>query len=750
MSNGFHVSTADGLTHTVLGNLAELSNDIFWMYDNHNKTRIWFASKENRLKYQIPDTVSFGIPEDYEAFIHTLDTTRFERRLSHEGADHKQYLIEEKIKITRGTDQRATQILGVWRDITADADRHETILPNERDTNSSQHQLLLTEELNQTHQQLLANYHQLLEREHLLSLTQRLTKIGSWEYEYSSQKFQWSEEMYNIFGVDKNTDIQDFDFHLALYEENSKELITHVYQQLIAGITKNFDVTVQIITPLGYKKWLRVVGESLENQKYSERAVGVTYDITYFKESEARLKASKEGFSKAFNNNPDPMMIIRKSDMVIMNANKKVIPVLEYTPNELIGRNILEAGLFTSPTEWLPEISGDDDYKEFEAVWYKKSGIRINALISGSVAEIQGEQNYIVVIKDITERKEAEEKLRRSEANIKATINNTSVMVWSVDRDLRYVMMNNPFLDYVKTNYGFSMEPGMLISPETGDANALALHRSWEEYYKRALSGETFNVTEERCGLILAYSFNPIIENNKLIGVSIFAEDVTQKIAQQNELAAARQALAEYKLMALRSAMNPHFIFNALNSIQYFITERDRANAINYLSTFSKLIRGILNNSKSNAIRLHEELTLLKHYINLELLRFENKFEFILDIEDDLDIYSLEIQPLIIQPFVENAIIHGLYNSYSKGILRISIRKQNPGTLFVIIEDNGIGREAARKLREKNFPSHTSVGISITEERLRIMSKDLPIHIEDLVDENGVAAGTRVTLSLTL
>jgi PAS domain S-box-containing protein len=750
MSNGFHVSTADGLTHTVLGNLAELSNDIFWMYDNHNKTRIWFASKENRLKYQIPDTVSFGIPEDYEAFIHTLDTTRFERRLSHEGADHKQYLIEEKIKINRGTDQRATQILGVWRDITADADRHETIVPNERDTNSSQHQLLLTEELNQTHQQLLANYHQLLEREHLLSLTQRLTKIGSWEYEYSSQKFQWSEEMYNIFGVDKNTDIQDFDFHLALYEENSKELITHVYQQLIAGITKNFDVTVQIITPLGYKKWLRVVGESLENQKYSERAVGVTYDITYFKESEARLKASKEGFSKAFNNNPDPMMIIRKSDMVIMNANKKVIPVLEYTPNELIGRNILEAGLFTSPTEWLPEISGDDDYKEFEAVWYKKSGIRINALISGSVAEIQGEQNYIVVIKDITERKEAEEKLRRSEANIKATINNTSVMVWSVDRDLRYVMMNNPFLDYVKTNYGFSMEPGMLISPETGDANALALHRSWEEYYKRALSGETFNVTEERCGLILAYSFNPIIENNKLIGVSVFAEDVTQKIAQQNELAAARQALAEYKLMALRSAMNPHFIFNALNSIQYFITERDRANAINYLSTFSKLIRGILNNSKSNAIRLHEELTLLKHYINLELLRFENKFEFILDIEDDLDIYSLEIQPLIIQPFVENAIIHGLYNSYSKGILRISIRKQNPGTLFVIIEDNGIGREAARKLREKNFPSHTSVGISITEERLRIMSKDLPIHIEDLVDENGVAAGTRVTLSLTL
>ncbi len=750
MSNGFHVSTADGLTHTVLSNLAELSNDIFWMYDNHNKTRIWFASKENRLKYQLPDTVSFGIPEDYEAFIHTPDTTRFERRLSHEGADHKQYLIEEKIKITRDTDQRATQILGVWRDITADADRHETILPNERDTNSSQHQLLLTEELNQTHQQLLANYHQLLEREHLLSLTQRLTKIGSWEYEYTSQKFQWSEEMYNIFGVDKNTDIQDFDFHLALYEENSKELITHVYQQLIAGITKNFDVTVQIITPLGYKKWLRVVGESLENQKYSERAVGVTYDITYFKESEARLKASKEGFSKAFNNNPDPMMIIRKSDMVIMNANKKVIPVLEYTPNELIGRNILEAGLFTSPTEWLPEISGDDDYKEFEAVWYKKSGIRINALISGSVAEIQGEQNYIVVIKDITERKEAEEKLRRSEANIKATINNTSVMVWSVDRDLRYVMMNNPFLDYVKTNYGFSMEPGMLISPETGDANALALHRSWEEYYKRALSGETFNVTEERCGLILAYSFNPIIENNKLIGVSVFAEDVTQKIAQQNELAAARQALAEYKLMALRSAMNPHFIFNALNSIQYFITERDRANAINYLSTFSKLIRGILNNSKSNAIRLHEELTLLKHYINLELLRFENKFEFILDIEDDLDIYSLEIQPLIIQPFVENAIIHGLYNSYSKGILRISIRKQNPGTLLVIIEDNGIGREAARKLREKNFPSHTSVGISITEERLRIMSKDLPIHIEDLVDKNGVAAGTRVTLSLTL
>jgi LytS/YehU family sensor histidine kinase len=202
--------------------------------------------------------------------------------------------------------------------------------------------------------------------------------------------------------------------------------------------------------------------------------------------------------------------------------------------------------------------------------------------------------------------------------------------------------------------------------------------------------------------------------------------------------------------MALRSVMSPHFIFNVLNAIQYYIAKNDRLNAINYLSTFSKLVRSILTHSVSNKITLAEEIEMLKNYISLEMLRFENKFDFNIEVIDQVDIDNIEIPSLLIQPYVENAILHGLYNKNEKGTLSIRIKEEDEVVIFEI-EDDGVGREVATKLRQQNFPSHKSMGVKLTEERLKLINSQnlADFEIEDLVDARG-PSGTRVTIRITL
>ena len=274
----------------------------------------------------------------------------------------------------------------------------------------------------------------------------------------------------------------------------------------------------------------------------------------------------------------------------------------------------------------------------------------------------------------------------------------------------------------------------------------LRLQKKWIKRYERALNGEIFKESQQIGERYMDYSLSPIVGRNGITGVSIFAEDVTERIQKERELASANKTIGELKLMALRSVMNPHFIFNALNSIQFFIAKNDRLNAINYLSTFSKLIRGILTNSVNNKVKLTDEIELLKHYVNLELLRFEEKFEFILSVSPTLDVDNIEVPSLLIQPYVENAILHGLYNKQSKGILKISVREDQDSVLFEI-EDNGIGREAARKLRQQNFPQHKSMGTILTEERFKLinMEEKASFEIRDLFEDEK-SAGTLVKI----
>jgi ligand-binding sensor domain-containing protein len=210
--------------------------------------------------------------------------------------------------------------------------------------------------------------------------------------------------------------------------------------------------------------------------------------------------------------------------------------------------------------------------------------------------------------------------------------------------------------------------------------------------------------------------------------------------------------LSNAELKALRAQMNPHFVFNAINSVQYFITGNDPISSQKYLSKFAKLIRYVVDNSKPAAIPLIKELEALNLYLDLESLRFENKFEYKIDVSNNVDIDNIKIPSMLIQPFVENAIWHGLMHKESKGKINVSIDIKDQ-VLICIIEDNGVGRKKSREIvKEKNNDFHKSVGMSITQERLDILNQinnsNLTMTIIDLEDSNGNGIGTRVELNL--
>jgi hypothetical protein len=213
---------------------------------------------------------------------------------------------------------------------------------------------------------------------------------------------------------------------------------------------------------------------------------------------------------------------------------------------------------------------------------------------------------------------------------------------------------------------------------------------------------------------------------------------------------ALREHMAELEMRALRAQMNPHFIFNCLNSINRYIVKSDNATASLYLTRFAKLIRLILDNSNSKKVLLSNELEALKLYIEMERIRFDNKFDYRMIVDEGVHTDSIGVPSLIIQPYVENAIWHGLLHKEGNGSLWVKIRMLDENTLECVIEDNGVGREKAAEFRSKSATGKKSLGMKLTEDRIAVLNQyaqtNASVEIVDLEDGSRVATGTRVVV----
>ncbi|MRI02458.1 tetratricopeptide repeat protein [Kriegella sp. EG-1] len=202
-------------------------------------------------------------------------------------------------------------------------------------------------------------------------------------------------------------------------------------------------------------------------------------------------------------------------------------------------------------------------------------------------------------------------------------------------------------------------------------------------------------------------------------------------------------------LKSLRSQMNPHFIFNALNSVNNYIAKNDERSANRFLSEFSTLMRSVLENSEEDFIPLSKELELLELYVKLEHSRFPDKFDYSLVVDDSIDITSFEIPPMLLQPYIENAIWHGLRYKEVKGFLRINVLPKSKDCIQIVIADNGIGRKKSASLKTQNQKKQKSKGMGNIKKRVAILNdmyKDrVDVSITDLEFDG---SGTKVTLIL--
>ena len=218
----------------------------------------------------------------------------------------------------------------------------------------------------------------------------------------------------------------------------------------------------------------------------------------------------------------------------------------------------------------------------------------------------------------------------------------------------------------------------------------------------------------------------------------------------QNKLKARHRKMdIEQKL--LRSQMNPHFIFNALVAIQSFIYKKESAEAAKYLSSFARLIRLVLANSSQEFVTLKCEIDTLSYYLSLQKLRFENKFEYTIEVDPAIDTELIHVPPMLAQPFVENAIEHGIFALEKPGRIVISVR-QKVNTIVLEVLDNGVGRVKGREMRKKTDKSHESLATRITEERISSLNRKYPwrisLRITDLYNSSKEPTGTNVSLSI--
>lgn len=232
------------------------------------------------------------------------------------------------------------------------------------------------------------------------------------------------------------------------------------------------------------------------------------------------------------------------------------------------------------------------------------------------------------------------------------------------------------------------------------------------------------------------------------------AELLEEQLKRQEEEAKWSEQLRQSRMSALKSQMNPHFIFNALNSVQSLFYANEKEKASEYLGKFSKLMRSVLEMSDQASVSLYKEMDALTSYLELERLRFENSFNYTISLDEEIDDELVKVPSMLIQPYVENAVKHGLLHKEGNSELGIHITQPDNDHLRVEITDNGIGRKASEQLKAERNPEHRSFASEATAKRLELLnnnrSNKLVVEYEDMIEVDGKPQGTKVSIVIPL
>jgi PAS domain S-box-containing protein len=534
------------------------------------------------------------------------------------------------------------------------------------------------------------------------------------------------------------------------YAGNSyvKAYLLEEYQQInniIEGQllqNNSFEIEYRIRTSEGKIKWIHQKSFAIHNEKGELiRISGICSDITEKKLIQNEIKQLSLVAERITNG-----VLIADNNGRVLWANQALLDMMEISKENILNKRPRD--LFNPQDKiFLEKIDIMNGYNfslEIEILTYKKNKkwIQINntAITNGDNLVQQ-----IEVVIDITERKKAEEKLKESERKLSNILNALDEVVWAISiPEKKPLFVSKSFEKVFETTTdkwtgGFE-EWKTILHPDDKKIG----EKIENDTLKYGFAHEIFRIVNKNGDVKWLENDTKTIKNdtNEPFMIMGITTDISDKkiveealIKAYKEADAANKSKAELELRALQMQMNPHFVFNALNSIQSYIMSNDTLTANSYLSKFAHLIRLFLDSSRSKFISLEEEIKLLKLYVELEKLRFDNKFDFEIMLDSNVSKY-FEIPTMILQPFIENAINHGLRYKKEKGLLSIKFYKE-PNYLICRIEDNGVGRKNVKQIQSKSSKGYQSQGLKITAERLltynRINEANIVFSISDKI-----------------
>lgn len=348
-------------------------------------------------------------------------------------------------------------------------------------------------------------------------------------------------------------------------------------------------------------------------------------------------------------------------------------------------------------------------------------------------------------------------------SNFKANNNQFDPLVKNIELNYDQSSLSFDFVGFVfrnagKVNYRYRMLGVDTTWVQTQTPNCL-YNGLTDGDYKFEVNVQSYNGVWSKNPASISFSIHPPYWRQAwflVLGAGLFSCFIfivyKIRINDLNRRNSLLQNINLYKQQSLRQQMNPHFIFNTLNSIQLYILEKDPISSHKYLTKFARLMRMTLDNSLYPTIPLRDEIEALKLYLDLEKLRFEDRFEYSIEYGSADSILNFKIPTLLIQPFVENAIWHGISLKKDQiGWIKILL-VDNDKSILCIIEDNGVGRKHASEVKQMKKKEHQSRGSQITQQRIDLLSsmykERFNINYDDLADRQGASLGTRVTISI--
>jgi tetratricopeptide (TPR) repeat protein len=354
--------------------------------------------------------------------------------------------------------------------------------------------------------------------------------------------------------------------------------------------------------------------------------------------------------------------------------------------------------------------------------------------------------NLGTIYRDMKDYRNAQVNYKR--ALEEATYINDIFSLWWVNRDMSdmYLAMGDTskaFNCYVLYQKYYHEWEGVTLSQGLDDARI----RYEAETHRKELELLSLRLRNHK---LLIFGSSGLLILSLVIGILLLSR---AKIMAKRRISEMNRKISEVTQANLRQQMNPHFIFNTLNSIQYYMYQHDKLATNNYLTKFSSLMRKVLENSQHTSVPLRDELDALNLYLELESIRFKNKFDYQITVDEEIDTLLYKVPTMLIQPYVENSICHGLVPAENKGSVKIELKLEND-YIACIIEDNGIGRDAAQARKINKDSKHNSLGTQIVTSRLDLVNTlygtSLKTIYTDLKNQNGEPEGTRVEIHIPI